>query len=147
MARRIQAPGIEVNEIDYSNYQSQESLVNTTALIMGFSDKGVDYATRYVNNMNSYLTMFGAPDNEAETYLYNAANEIISKGGNVFVSKLPYDNEVFNKYSYVDYQIDDDLNYISSVYEIICNYKSRDVLLKHFLLDSCRNILSLQFNL
>ena len=103
MARRIQAPGIEVNEIDYSSYETSESLVNTTAFIMGFADKGTDYATRYVNNMNNYVKMFGAPHTEAETYLYNATNEIISKGGNVYVSKLPYDNNSLNKYSYVDY--------------------------------------------
>lgn len=114
MARRIQAPGIEVNEIDYSSYETSESLVNTTAFIMGFADKGTDYATRYVNNMNNYVKMFGAPHTEAETYLYNATNEIISKGGNVYVSKLPYDNNSLNKYSYVEYEVDDTLKTILS---------------------------------
>jgi hypothetical protein len=134
MARRIQAPGIEINEIDYSSYETSESLVNTTAFIMGFADKGTDYATRYVSNMNNYVKMFGTPHTEAETYLYNATNEIISKGGNVYVSKLPYDNNSLNKYSYVDYTIDTTLNLLSSPYDIVCNYKYGNVIMKDFLL-------------
>jgi hypothetical protein len=54
-----------LNEIDYSSYETESnSLVDTTALIMGFTDKGMDYATRYVNNMNNYVKMFGVPTNE-----------------------------------------------------------------------------------
>jgi len=43
--RRIQAPGIEINEIDKSAYNEQfdESLVDTTSLMCGFADKGQDY--------------------------------------------------------------------------------------------------------
>jgi hypothetical protein len=122
MSRKIQAPGIEINEIDYSSYDSRvNSLVNTTALVMGFADQGIDYSTRYVNTMNNYIRMFGVPKTEAETYLYNAANEIIKQGGNVFVSKLPYDNNVFNKYAYVDYFVDDNITHLSSPYDIITN--------------------------
>jgi hypothetical protein len=71
--------------------------------------------------MNTYKKMFGNPTTEAETYLYNAANEIITKGGNVYVAKLPYDNDVLDKYAYVDYTLKDELKYLSSTYDILTN--------------------------
>lgn len=123
MSRKIQAPGIEVNEIDFSQYAdtTDNSIVGTTAFLMGFADKGMDYATKYVNSMATYNKMFGAPVNEAETYLYNAANEIISRGGNAYVTKLPYDNDVLNKYSYTEYTVDDEMFMLSSPYDVVTN--------------------------
>ena len=45
--RRIQAPGIELNEIDRSQYNKTDySLPNApVCLICGFADKGENYST------------------------------------------------------------------------------------------------------
>lgn len=121
MARKIQAPGTEINEIDFSQYAdlNDNSIVGTTAFVMGFADHGMDYATKYVNSMATYRKMFGVPTNEAETYLYNASNEIINRGGNVYVSKLPYDNFVLDKYAYTDYTVENNMVILSSPYDIV----------------------------
>ena len=55
--------------------------------------------------MQTYLERYGAPTNELEKYLYNGAEEIISRGGRCLVSKLPYDNESKDKFAYTKYRV------------------------------------------
>lgn len=94
MIRTIEAPGIQLNEIDRSNYERTQdySIVGTTVLACGYADKGTDYSAEWINTMKTYEDVFGIPTNEIESYLYNAAAETLSRGG-VFVGiKLPYSN-------------------------------------------------------
>jgi len=53
MARRIKAPGIEINEIERSQYNetTDNSNIGTAALIYGFSDTGDDYDVKRVYSM------------------------------------------------------------------------------------------------
>lgn len=57
MARRINAPGIEVNEIDRSRYNQtvDNSTVGTASLVLGFADKGDDYNVKWINTMTTFL--------------------------------------------------------------------------------------------
>ena len=106
--RIIQSPGIELHEIDRSQYDTTEnnSIVGTTAFIMGFADKGDDYTTKYINTMKTFVNNYGYPTNEAERYFYNAAYEVINRGGYLLATKLPYDNESLKKYAYCSYTVD-----------------------------------------
>lgn len=58
--------------------------------------------------MNSKQTLdetYGTPTNEFERYLYNAICEVINRGGTCIAAKLPYLNDSFGKYNYVDYDV------------------------------------------
>jgi hypothetical protein len=120
MGRIIQAPGLEVNEIDRSAYGNEQdnSIVNTTVFLMGFADKGQDYATMDIGSMTQFAATYGYPTNEAEKYFYNAANEVMARGGNLRCTKLPYDNPSMNKFAFTTYEVDARLTQLSDPYEI-----------------------------
>lgn len=104
--RTIQAPGIEVNEIDRSQYNrlTDYSLPNApTCLITGFADKGENYKTQWINSKSTFIDQYGYPTNIAETYFYNGAMEILNRGGILLTHKLPYDNDAKDKFTYVEY--------------------------------------------
>lgn len=128
MSRRIQAPGIEVNEIDRSGYTSTDdnSTTGTTVHLFGFADKGYDYSTMYINTMDTFTNIYGYPKTEAERYFYNGAYEVISRGGNLYSSKLPYDNDSLDKYAYTSYEVINnlctDVEYLSSVDGTLLSY-------------------------
>ena len=121
--RIIEAPGIELHEIDRSQYDDNDdkSIVGTTTFLMGFADKGEDYTTKYVNSMKTFVNNYGYPTNEAERYFYNAAYEVINRGGYLLTSKLPYDNESLKKYAFCSYTVDTNLCALSSPYDIVTN--------------------------
>jgi len=95
MARRINAPGIELNEIDRSKYDEtvDNSTVGTATMVLGFGDKGDDYTVKWINTMNTFIKNYGTPTNEAEKYFYNSVSEIIDRGGVCYAAKLPYYND------------------------------------------------------
>lgn len=136
--RTIQSPGIELREIDRSQYDTRETnIVGTASLVMGFSDKGNDYTTRRINTMTEFVNIYGYPEpnNEAEKYFYNSATEILNRGGILYTSKLPYDNEALGKFSYTTYSVNSQQPIpLSSTYDILKNEKSSDISLYDFLL-------------
>jgi hypothetical protein len=104
--RTIEAPGIEVHEIDRSSYDrtTDYSLPNApTCLITGFANKGENYKTAWINSKHTFVEKYGYPTNNAEQYFYNAAMEILNRGGVLLTHKLPYDNESKDMFSYVEY--------------------------------------------
>ena len=110
--RTIQAPGIQVNEIDRSEYNKiqDNSLTDSpNCFIVGFADKGDDYAIHKIISREALVEKYGYPQTEAERYFYNGCLEILNNGGKLLTSKLPYDNNVKDKYAYVDYKIDPNL--------------------------------------
>lgn len=117
MTRTINAPGIEYNEIDRSQYNLKQdnSIVGTTSFICGFADKGEDYTTQWINSIQTLQETYGVPTNEPEKYFYNAGVEILNKGGVLLMSKLPYDNESKDKFTYVDYEINSTLQQINQI--------------------------------
>jgi len=125
MSRIIQAPGLEVNEIDRSAYGNEQdnSIVDTTVFLMGFADMGQDYATRQIGSMAQFASVYGYPTNEAERYFYNAAREVMDRGGNLRCTKLPYDNATMNKFAFTTYEVDDHLTPLSDPYDIAIGVK------------------------
>ena len=119
--RKIQAPGVEINEIDKSAYNDQfdESLVDTTSLICGFASKGHDYEAQYINSMIQFGDIYGTPTNEAERYFYYGAKEILDNRGQLICVKLPYDNNSLDKLAYTTYEVETNLNILSSTFQIV----------------------------
>ena len=119
--RTIQAPGLQVNEIDRSQYDQMldNSLPNAPAcFIAGFADKGEDYSIYSIPTREEFEEKYGYPQNEAERYFYNGALEVLKNGGKLVTAKLPYDNRSKDMYSYVDYKIDPTLHLILNKYQI-----------------------------
>lgn len=119
--RRIQAPGVETNEIDNSTYSdnSNSNLTDTAALILGFGDFGPDYTPMVITNMNRFTQLYGSPTNEAERYFYYGASEVINSRGQLVCAKLPYDNDVLDKYSYTTYVVSNNLTELSAPFDFI----------------------------
>ena len=89
--RVIQAPGIELKEIDKSGYSP--AMTGTKCLVMGYSDKGTPYEPMQFTSKTAWQNFYGDPDNEAERYFYNACAEVINQNGVLNCARLPYDNK------------------------------------------------------
>lgn len=116
MTRTINSPGYELNELDRSQYNRKinNSLPNAPiCLIMGYSDKGADYEIRWINTKETLDNEYGYPKTEEQRYFYNGVLEILNKSGICIAAKLPYNNFKKQKYSYVDYNVEN--NDISSL--------------------------------
>lgn len=107
-SRNINAPGIELREIDRSAYSTQDnSLPNApVVLVTGVADRGNNYFPQWVNTRQAFVQKFGQPSTEEEKYFYNACVDIIDRGGVCIASKLPYDNTESRdggSFTYCDY--------------------------------------------
>lgn len=115
--RTINAPGVEIREIDKSQYA--QTMVGTAVLAMGFANKGEDYTTMQMTSRNAWLQYYGEPDNEAERYFYNACMEVINNKGVLYCAKIPYENEARDKYVTKKYVMSTKLEEISSVQDYL----------------------------
>lgn len=112
ITRKLQSPGVEINEIDRSNYNKVDySLPNSpTSLIFGFASRGEDSTFNWINSQATLNETYGQPTTEFEAYFYNAAMEILNRGGTCIASKLPYDNNSYEKINYVEYKIENKID-------------------------------------
>jgi len=101
--RTIEAPGVEIKEIDKSQYAP--AMTGTKVLTFGFANKGEDYEPMQFTSRSSWLLYYGEPDNEAERYFYNACMEVINQNGVLYCCKLPYENEAKDRYAFKKYTI------------------------------------------
>ena len=97
------APGVYINEIDRSGYTTVPS--GTAVYLKGFTSKGEAYRPMEITTRSSYEQIYGAPDSEAERYTYAAACETLNQGGRLWMARLPYDNESFEKMVGVKYTL------------------------------------------
>ena len=106
--RNIEAPGIELNEFDRSQYNLQNSALDDApyCFICGFSDKGENYSVNFLRTKYDLIQAYGQPQTEFEKYFYNGCLEIIQNNGICLASRLPYDNASLDKFTYCDYIID-----------------------------------------
>jgi hypothetical protein len=87
--RVISSPGVQINEID-------QSLVVRTAggtniFMTGFASQGPTDEIVNVGSVSEYESIFGAPSNEAERYLYHSARQVLTQSrGNLLVTRMPY---------------------------------------------------------
>ena len=78
--RKRNSPGIEINEIDRSQYYNKPdfSTVGTTTFMCGFADKGTNYKTEWINSIKTLQDTYGTPANEVERYFCLLLNCLIS---------------------------------------------------------------------
>lgn len=93
--RTIQAPGVEIKEIDKSQYAKTET--GTKCFVMGFANKGEPYVPMEFSSRTAWINYYGEPDNEAERYFFNACMEVINQNGTLYCARLPYDNQARDK--------------------------------------------------
>ena len=103
MNRTIEAPGVEMFEIDRSEYSRQ--VTGTRVLVPGFANQGMDYEPITITSRQAFLNYYGTPTNEAERYFYAACTEVMDRGGVLHACKLPYDNASMNKYVVKKYRL------------------------------------------
>lgn len=120
--RTLEAPGIELNEIDRSQAQKVDySLPNApTCFVTGFASKGEDYTLQWINSRTTLDQTFGTPENEPETWFYNAICEILNRGGIALGAKLPYDNASLQKYTWRQWTVAESPTLIDDSYRRDC---------------------------
>ena len=88
MARTIQSPGVEINEIDLSLRPSLP--IGTNILVPGFSSQGPTDEVLQVTSISEFEQLYGLPTNAAERYFYHTVKSCFNGPGNIFVTRLPY---------------------------------------------------------
>lgn len=88
MARTIQSPGVEINEIDLSLRPSLP--VGTNILVPGFANQGPIDEVLQVTSISEFEQLYGQPTNAAERYFYHTVKASFNSPANVYVTRLPY---------------------------------------------------------
>ena len=88
MARTIQSPGVEINEIDLSLRPNLPT--GTTVLAAGFSDKGPTDEVIQVTSLSEFEQIYGVPTTPAERYFYHSVRPLFNSPANILTYRLPY---------------------------------------------------------
>jgi hypothetical protein len=88
MARTIQSPGVEVNEIDLSLRPIIPT--GTSVLIPGFAHQGPTDEVFEITSLSEFITVYGAPTNPAERYFHHTVKSVFSSDARVLTTRLPY---------------------------------------------------------
>ena len=80
----------------------------TAVYLKGFTSKGEAYRPMEITTRSAYEQMYGVPDTEAERYTYAAACETLDQGGRLWMARLPYDNDAFEKMVGIKYSVKKD---------------------------------------
>ena len=92
MIRTILSPGVEIHEVDKSQY-TPDVATTPRGLVFGFASKGPNKTTTEITSMADFRTVYGTPTNEPERYFYNAVDSLIGAGATAVASKIPYSND------------------------------------------------------
>lgn len=111
MIRTILSPGVELQEVDKSQY-TPTTVDTFRVLLPGFSSKGKINQPTTVTSMAQFRNDFGVPTNEAERYAFNAANIILNDGGEVVFARLPY--KTAEKFPCITYSVGESATIVSS---------------------------------
>jgi len=88
MARTIQSPGVEINEVDLSLRNAGAPA--TVAFVPGFAPKGPTSEPISVSSLSEFEQIFGQPTNSAERYFYHSVKAVLQSPANPIVYRLPY---------------------------------------------------------
>ena len=94
--RSIQHPGIEIREIDMTEYK--DVVTTNNAYVIGFTDRGPIYDYSWITTRSEFINLYGEPQTEAEKYLYYAVQSVLNNGGTPIVGRMPYDNKQCKAY-------------------------------------------------
>jgi hypothetical protein len=89
MARTIQSPGVEINEIDLT--LRPVAVEGTSVFVAGFANQGPIDEIIQPTSISEFEQIYGSPTNSAERYFYHTVRNVLnSSPANVVVSRLPY---------------------------------------------------------
>ena len=89
MARTIQSPGVEINEIDLT--LRPVTVEGTSVFIAGFANQGPIDEVIQPTSISEFEQIYGSPTNSAERYFYHTVRNVLnSSPARVLVSRLPY---------------------------------------------------------
>ena len=131
MIRTLLSPGVEITEVDKSQYVPT-TIDTYRALLTGFSAKGIYESPTEITSLYEYESEFGTPSNEAERYSYNGVAQLLGAGATVVFTRIPY--SAGPGYAYVKYNIattdetsgDDGLGTDSSFSELDSSFSELD---------------------
>ena len=86
--RTINSPGIQVNEIDLSNYALGP--VGTTVFAAGFANQGPVDEVLNVTTISEFENVYGFPTTTAEAYFYESCKQVLQSPGRLYCTRLPY---------------------------------------------------------
>ena len=91
MARTIQSPGVEINEIDLT--LRPVTIEGTSVFIAGFSNQGPIDEVLQPTSISEFEQIYGTPTNSAERYFYHTVRNVVnSSPARLLVTRLPYGN-------------------------------------------------------
>lgn len=111
--RTIDAPGVEIKEIDKSGYAP--AMTGTKCFVMGYANKGEPYFPMEFTSKAAWQIYYGEPETEAERYFYNACTEVINQNGVLYCARIPYDNDSLNKMVGFKYSVDGNTTDLSTL--------------------------------
>jgi len=88
MARTIQSPGVQIQEVDLSLRGAGTPA--TTVFVPGFASKGPTSEPLSVSSLSEFEQIFGTPTNGAERYFYHTVKATLQSTAAVIVYRLPY---------------------------------------------------------
>lgn len=88
MARTIQSPGVEINEVDLSLRPVIPT--GTTVLVPGFAAQGPTDEALEVTSFSEFETVYGRPTNAAERYFYQTTKAVFNSDARVLTTRIPY---------------------------------------------------------
>ena len=86
--RTINSPGIQVNEIDLSNYVNGP--VGTAVFAAGFANQGPVDEVLNITSITELENVYGQPTNTPEAYFYESCKQILQSPGRLYCTRLPY---------------------------------------------------------
>lgn len=86
--RTIQSPGVEIFEFDLSSRLA--TFAGTDVFVTGFASKGPTDEIIRPSSLREFEAIYGVPQTPAERYFYYSVEPLITAGANVYVSRLPY---------------------------------------------------------
>ena len=88
MARTIESPGIQINEIDLSNITNLP--VGTNIFIQGFAAQGPTHEAVNITSVSEFESIYGMPTNAAERYAFTSVKQVLNSPGRAIFNRLPY---------------------------------------------------------
>ena len=87
MARRIQSPGVQITEFDYS--ERPPLAAGTSVFVTGFADQGPTDEVNFIQSINDFTNLYGSPTNAAERYFYHTVKGVLNSNATVITNRMP----------------------------------------------------------
>lgn len=88
MARRIQSPGVQITEFDFS--ERPPLAAGTSVFVTGFADQGPTDEINFVQSISDFQLIYGNPTNAAERYFYHSVRSALNSNATILTNRLPY---------------------------------------------------------